>query len=63
MKDAERGIIFDVRTKVLDMRKRRTTDLKGNSRVILPRKMRNFGDDQTGSHGDLQGFYGGHQCT
>ena len=34
-----------MRTGVLDYRKRRTTDIKGNSRVILPQKMRTFDEE------------------
>ena len=45
MKEAEMRMVFDMRTGTLDMRKRRTTDLKGNSRVILPRKMRQFDEE------------------
>ena len=45
MKDAEKRCTFDLRNKILDMRKKRATDIKGNSRVILPRKMRNFDEE------------------
>ena len=45
MRDAELRTIFDLKTRVLDMRKRRTTDIQGNSRVILPKKMKNFEEE------------------
>ena len=40
MRDAQMRTIFDMKDGVLDMRKRRATDVKCNSRVILPRKIR-----------------------
>ena len=39
MWDAEMRMVFDIKTETIDMGKRRTTDLKGNSQVILPKKM------------------------
>ena len=45
MRDAEMRMTFDLRNGVLDMRKRRATDVKNNSRVILPRKMRGFEEE------------------
>ena len=39
----------------MDMRKRRATDIKGNSQVILPRKMRSFDEMM---RQDLRGVYG-----
>ena len=45
MRDAELRQVFDMRTGTIDMRKRRVTDIKGNSRVILPKKMRGFDEE------------------
>ena len=45
MKEAESRSIFNLNTGEINMRKRRTTDLKGNSRVILPKKMRSFDEE------------------
>ena len=42
MREAQCRNVFDLNTGTVDMRKRRTTDVKGNSRVVLPRKMREF---------------------
>ena len=42
MRDAEMRSVFDLVNGRIDMRKRRATDVKGNSRVILPKKMRDF---------------------
>ena len=42
MMDAEMRAVFNLREGIIDMRKRRATDVKGNSRVILPKKMRGF---------------------
>ena len=42
MRDAEMRSVFDLVNGRIDMRKRRATDVKGNSRVILPKKMTGF---------------------
>ena len=44
----------------MDMRKRRATDIKGNSQVILPRKMRSFDEEAKLEmmRQDLRGVYG-----
>ena len=60
MRDAEMRCTFDLRRGILDMRKRRATDIKGNSRVILPRKMRSFDEEAKLEmmRQDLRGVYG-----
>ena len=45
MRDAQLRMTFDLQGGVLDMRKRRATDVKNNSRVILPQKMRGFEEE------------------
>ena len=42
MDEARSRMIFDNERVSLNFAKRRVTDIKGNSRVILPKKMRNF---------------------
>ena len=45
MRDAKMRMTFDLSNGVVDMRKRRATDVKNNSRVILPNKMRGFEEE------------------
>ena len=45
MREASMRMTFDLKNGILDMRKHRVTDIKGNSRVILPRKMRSFDEE------------------
>ena len=45
IKVGESRTIFDWRNKTLDFGKRRATDVKGNSRVIFPRKARTLGEE------------------
>ena len=45
IKVGETRTIYDWKTKTLDFGKRRTTDIKGNSRVIFPRKARTLGEE------------------
>ena len=37
--EAETRMIFDWKTRTMNLAKRRATDLKGNSRVFFPRKV------------------------
>ena len=45
IKEGEMRVIYDGGTKTLDFGKRRATDIKGNSRVIFPRKARTLGEE------------------
>ena len=45
IKEGENRTIFDGEHKTLDFGRRRATDVKGNSRVIFPRKARTLGEE------------------
>ena len=45
MREAQMRATFDLTSGNLNMRKRRATDVKMNSRVVLPRKMRGFEEE------------------
>ena len=42
VKDAKLRLIFDEGSSTFNFAKRRVSDIKGNSRVIFPRKVKNF---------------------
>ena len=60
MRDAQMRSTFDLSKGILDMRKRRATDVKMNSRVILPKKMRGFEEEAKLEmlRQELRGVYG-----